>query len=270
MDTQDDQRKENLDLIISLPTDLTEDRVDALWRQVMVYKALAGPDLSEAKARRAQAEDAREKAEQDTADAARRLWERLKQEADKKLNEAEELKGEAASILRQAEEERSRARDATRQAEASRQTVLAEAKREAQELLDRARLAAQQESTDLRRQALKEIRAIMGRIETMRSATDEELETQRIFSNVTKLKAMAASRLTEPLLGDGAGLGAVESPAVDVATAHGSQLPAGNGPAPESTVSEDKRAEDAGSETVAQAKAGQPAQRREKKKPSTA
>ena len=268
MNTKDDQGKESLDLIASLPIDLTEQRVDALWRQVMVYKALAGPDLTEAKARRAQAEDAREKAEQETADAARRLWEGLKQEAEKKLNEAEQLKGEAATILRQAEEERSRARDAARQAEESRQRVLAEAKREAQELSDQARLVAQQESTDLRRQALKEIRAIMGHIETMRAATDEELETQRIFSNVTKLKAMAPSRLTEPLLGDRAGLGTVESPAVDLETAHGSQLPAGNGPFPESTISQDKRTGDAGSET--EGKAGQPAQRREKKKPSTA
>ena len=35
----------------------------------------------------------------------------------------------------------------------------------------------------------------MGRIETVRAATDEELETQRIYTNITKLKADSRSLL---------------------------------------------------------------------------
>ena len=50
---------------------------------------------------------------------------------------------------------------------------------------------------DLIRQVLKEIRAIMSRIENVRAATDEELETQRIFSGVAKIKATSASLLFE-------------------------------------------------------------------------
>ena len=42
---------DQLDLLRSLPIDDTaEDKVETLWRQVMVYKSFADSDLSEAKA----------------------------------------------------------------------------------------------------------------------------------------------------------------------------------------------------------------------------
>ena len=53
--------KDQLDLLRSLPLVESEDgKVDALWRQLMIYKSFAGNDLSEARARRAQAEATRE------------------------------------------------------------------------------------------------------------------------------------------------------------------------------------------------------------------
>ena len=190
-----EQGKERLQPSRSLsPEDATE-KVDALWRQMMVYKAFAESSLSEAKARRAQAEEAREKAEQEAAEATRSLYETMKSEADKKHSEAEALKSEAVKVLEQAETERSRAEVIAKEAEEARQRIIAAAKQKAQDIQDQARIAAQQEYTELRRQALKEIQAIMGRVETIRAATDEEHETQRIFSNIAKLKATSPSLL---------------------------------------------------------------------------
>ena len=193
-----DEEDDPQNLLRSLPIDDSPERVDALWRQIMVYKAFAEGDLSEAKARRAQAEAAREKAERETVQATRQLGERLRADAERKLDEAEKLKAEADRTLQQAEDERRRAAETTREASEARERIVAEAKQKAQEILDKARMAAQQESTELRRQALKEIKAILGRIDMIRGATDEELETQRIFSNIAKARADSSSLLLEP------------------------------------------------------------------------
>ena len=58
-----EEEKEQINLMGSLPFQEPGDRIDALWRQIMVYKAFAEGDLSESRSRRAQAETAREKAE---------------------------------------------------------------------------------------------------------------------------------------------------------------------------------------------------------------
>ena len=194
-----EEGKEQQSLRRSIPADDSSDRIEALWRQVMLYKTFSESTLADAKARRSQAEAAREKAEQEAAEATRRLCEGLKHEADDKLAEAEHLKSEAASILQQAEAEHRRARDATKEAEEARQRIVSEAKQKAQDIMDQARMAAQQECTELRRQALEEIKMILARVETIRAATDEELETQRIFSNITKLKATSLSPLGQSI-----------------------------------------------------------------------
>ena len=187
---------EKLDLLRSLPIDDSADPVDALWRQLTVYKALAENDMSEARGRRAQAESARERAEEDSIDATRRLCERMKHDAEEALAQAQSLGTEAAKIMQEAESERSRARDATREAQVSSGKIVAEAQQRAQEVLAQARARAQQDNTDLRRQALAEIRSIMTRVEALRAATEEELETQRIFSNTARIKASSASAMS--------------------------------------------------------------------------
>lgn len=172
----------------------------------MVYKAFAEGDLSESRSRRAQAETAREKAEEENVEATRHLVDGLRGEADRKNREAEGLRAEATRVLQQAEAERARAKDEVKEAARTRDRVVAEAQQKAQEILDQARASTQRECTELRRQALGEIKAVMGRVENIRAATDEELEAQRIFTNVAKLKAASTSLLSETGIGleDGA------------------------------------------------------------------
>ena len=148
---------ETLEIMQSLPVDESVEKIDALWRQIMVYKAFAEGDLSEAKAKRAQAEALREKTEQDSAEATLRMCAGIKKEAEDKIREAESLRSEAARVLGQAETERQNARTATQEAEAKRERIVAEAKRKAQDILDKSRMAAQQEGTELRRQALERV-----------------------------------------------------------------------------------------------------------------
>jgi hypothetical protein len=88
--------------------------------------------------------------------------------------------------------------DATKQAD----TILAEARTQAKEMssraeekarevVDTARATAEGQTTQLRRQALREIRSVMSHIQEMGAAATEELETQRILTNVAQMRVSA-------------------------------------------------------------------------------
>ena len=81
--------------------------------------------------------------------------------------------------------------------------MLADAAQKAHEIVDRARSEAQREGIELRRQALLEIKTILSRIEAVRAATDEELETQRIYANVAKIRAQSMSLVDPELQANG-------------------------------------------------------------------
>ena len=50
----------------------------------------------------------------------------------------------------------------------------------------------------MRRQALREIKATLARIDMIRAATDEELEAQRIFTNIVRMKANTPLSMFNP------------------------------------------------------------------------
>ena len=189
---------DQLDLLRSLPIDDTaEDKVETLWRQVMVYKSFADSDLSEAKARRAQAEMSREQAELESVNTTKKLCDRMRAEAQQELEEAARIKAETAKERQDIEAVLAQIDGRRAQAEAERDEIIADAQRKAQEVADQARATAQQETTVLRRQALKDIRTVLNRVEDMRAAVTEELETQRILTNVAKMKTSARHLLAD-------------------------------------------------------------------------
>jgi histidinol dehydrogenase len=51
---------------------------------------------------------------------------------------------------------------------------------------------AQEQTTELRRQTMREIRSVMNHVQEMGAAATEELETQRILTNVAQLKVSAS------------------------------------------------------------------------------
>ena len=98
-----DQFTNELNLLRTLPGDGGSDQVEELWNQIMLNRALDDPQISQAKARRSEAEQAREQVSLDTASAAKLLCDGMKSEATKKLEEAETARA-------QVERERSAAR----------------------------------------------------------------------------------------------------------------------------------------------------------------
>ena len=192
-----DQFTNELNLLRTLPGDGGSDQVEELWNQIMLNRALDDPQISQAKARRSEAEQAREQVSLDTASAAKLLCDGMKSEATKKLEEAETARAQVERERQQVETELGRAKETRAEAERARERMLAEAEEKAQKIVDKARTATQEEVSELKRRALEEIKGIMARVDSIRVAEEEELETQRILTNIAKLKATSTSALAE-------------------------------------------------------------------------
>lgn len=178
--------------------DVSEENVDALWRQLLVYKTFADNDVPEARARRVEAEATREQAQVEAIRSTQLMCARMKTEAELELQEANKIKEQAHVALEEAHAEIEKSKETKAQAEQERQKIIAEAQKKGQEIVDASEEIAQRETTKLRRQALSEVKSVMGRVQNMRDAADEELETQKILSNIAKLKATSRWVMTEP------------------------------------------------------------------------
>ena len=177
--------------------DSMEDKVDSLWRQLMVYKTFADSDLSEAKIRRAEAEAAREQAEMEAVRTTKLMCGRMRSDAERDLRTAEEKIASATKAREEAEVKLKKAKELRSKLDDERDQIVADAQKQAQQILEEASTTAQREAKDLRRQAFKEVKTILTRVENMRAAINEELETQRILTNVSKLKASSRRVLAE-------------------------------------------------------------------------
>ena len=192
--------KDQLELLRSYPIDdsVEHDKVDAIWRQLMVYKSYSEGDLSDAKSRRAQAEAAREQAQMEAIRTTQLLCAQMKSEAAMELQETRKHKAEAEDYKQEAQNELAKARDFLEESKNEVKAHIAEAQRKGQEIIDGANDIAQRETTELRRNAMKEIKAVLTRVETMKSTADEELETQRVLTNISKIKATSRWLLDSP------------------------------------------------------------------------
>ncbi len=219
--------KEKLEQFLSFPLDESlEEKVESLWREHMGRGSHMDADLSEAKARRAQAEATREQAELEAVRTTQALCDRMRAKAEQELKDATGLRAEAQNAHRGAEADLKAATETKEQAEREREHIISDAEKRAQDLIEQARTDAQQETTELRRQAFKEIKTILTRVETMHAAVSEELETQRILTNVAKLKTSPRRMLAESMVDvDGEGLEDLGADAGEAAKAAGAAQP---------------------------------------------
>ena len=226
-----DETKDRLDIVGSLQIDdSTEQEVESLWRQLMVYKSFSGSELAEAKAKRVVAQATRQQAEIDAVRSTKDVTDRMRHKAEEQLTESNDLMEQAARDRGQAEAELARsiesreraeaqARSAVEEAEARAsvilteagkqaeaqlsdaqtqgQTIVAQAEENGRQVVDSARAKAHQETTELKRQALQEIRSVMTHIQEMSAAASEELETQRILTNIGQIRASTKRVLAE-------------------------------------------------------------------------
>ena len=192
--------KDQLELLRSYPMDdsVEQEKVDAVWRQLMVYKSFSEGDLSDAKSRRAQAEAAREQAQMEAIRTTQLLCAKMKSESAMELQEARKFRAEAESCKEEAHAEFAKAKGFLEESKKEVKEHIADAQKKGQEIIDGANEIAQRETTELRRDALREIKAVLSRVETMKSTADEELETQRVLTNISKIKATSRWLLDSP------------------------------------------------------------------------
>ena len=103
--------------------------------------------------------------------------------AEKKLAEAEQQ-------LKQAEIIRS-------EAESYRTKAMAEAEQQAHQIREEARSAALQECEELKQHVTYEVQCILNEIDTIREAALEEMEAQRIYTDVANMKVISEDVQTQ-------------------------------------------------------------------------
>lgn len=189
---------EHLGMLRDFPlNEMGKSNVEDLWKQLLSYRSEAGTDLAEAKARRAQAEAAREQAVADAVRNTQAVCQRIRASAERDLQEAKALREEMLRAKQQAEAEIRQAEATKAQAEQEAQRTIGEARGAAQDIVSQARMAAQKEANEFRQAVLIEIKHLLTRAENMSAALSEELETQRILSSIARIGSNAEMLLAE-------------------------------------------------------------------------
>ena len=214
--------KTYLDQMNNTSLEVSHEKVESLWKQAMTHRSSSRNELADARANRAKTEMERQRMASTALDATKQACKEIIAEAERQLAMARGVEAEAAIKLNEAEKELQQSRsiradsDAYREktvadADANRQSVVAEAQHEAHRLRDEAREAALQECNELKRHVSYEVQCILGEIDTIRAAAQEEMETQRIYSEVATIQAMSSGLRSEVLAEMDAAMGKTDA-----------------------------------------------------------
>ena len=156
------------------------------WEEAVAFDLTVETHLAKAQASRGQAEVERQRVAGEILEATREVCHEIAADARKALESVRKKEVEAARKHLEAE-------TALQQAE----MVIARASQEANEILDRARAAAEKEAEEINQRASLQSRKVLVQVEMMKAAAQEEMETQRIYSQVARLKAESLESLSE-------------------------------------------------------------------------
>ena len=152
---------------------------------------MARSDLAAARASRVTAEMERQRISNEALEATREACKQLISETERQLAKAKQAEADAAIKLAEAEEEVKRAQATRSEADSYREKVIAEAQQEAQRIRDEARSSALQECEGLKRHVTYEVQSILGEVDAIRAAAQEELEAQKIYADTANIKVMS-------------------------------------------------------------------------------
>ncbi|MBT5318835.1 MAG: hypothetical protein HOL45_02935 [Chloroflexi bacterium] len=205
--------------------EMNSESLETLWRQALLIRDFARDEVDATRRRRADAEQARQQAEQDSIRATEELCEDIRAEAQHDLEDAQstlekarelQVHAEAEldvarSIKEQAESDSARTRsdaqnaasaeiEAARKmladAEVTNKNIVTDAEAKATTIIAEANAIAEADVAKLRVKATEEIQRIAVDIENARTAAEEELETQRILTDTMRIKS-ASSKVSE-------------------------------------------------------------------------
>jgi hypothetical protein len=159
------------------------------WEQAVAFGVTIENQLVKAKADRSRAEVERQRIAGEILEATKDVCEEIVADGKRALDSARWMQSEAAKNFGESQAEIEKAQVIRVDAEGYREKIMAEVDQQAQEIVSRARATVERECMELKEQAAREAQRMLGQAEVMRAAIQEELETQRIYSEAARLKA---------------------------------------------------------------------------------
>ncbi len=195
----------------SLPTDNAS--AEAAWRQALLLRELSRDDRVVARKRRAEAEAAKEYAENEAITATKQLCSELQAQARMKLQEAEDTLIDARRVKSNAEASESRvnsnitteladAKKIREDAESYSEEVQNSARVAAEALMTQTRAGADEMASRMRMETAEDIRKILTDVEVARASAEDELETQRILTETARVRAFSHGLAAENAAGE--------------------------------------------------------------------
>ena len=184
----------------SLPTDNAS--AEAAWRQALLLRELSRDERVIARKRRAEAEAAKEFAENEAITATKQLCSELQaqsrmkfQEAEDTLTEAQRVKSNADSYAERVhaniDTEHANAKKIREDAEVYSEEVQGSARVAAEALMTQTRAGADEMASRMRLSTAEDIRKILTDVEVARASAEDELETQRILTETARVRAFS-------------------------------------------------------------------------------
>ncbi len=184
----------------SLPTDNAS--AEAAWRQALLLRELSRDERVTARKRSAEAEAAKEYAENEAITATKQLCSELQAQARMKLQEAEDTLVEAERVKTNADgyvartqvnidTELANSVKIREDAETYAEEIQSGARTAAEALMTQTRAGADEMASRMRRETSEDIRKILTDVEVARASAEDELETQRILTETARVRAFS-------------------------------------------------------------------------------
>ena len=184
----------------SLPTDNAS--AEAAWRQALLLRELSRDERVVARKRRAEAEAAKEAAENEAITATKQLCSDLQAESRVKLQESEDTRIEAERVKSDADAyairvqadidtELANATKLREDADDYAEDVQNSARVAAEALMTQTRAGADEMASRMRLETAEDIRKILTDVEIARASAEDELETQRILTETARVRAFS-------------------------------------------------------------------------------
>ena len=158
------------------------------WEEAVAFDVTMENRLVRAKASRSLAERERQRIAGEILEATKEVCEEIIAEGQRAMDRARQLESQAVQKYKESQGELEQAQALRVESEGYREKIMAEVEREAKEALDRARASAEQACLELKECASLEAQRMLDQAEMMRAAVEEELETQRIYTETARLK----------------------------------------------------------------------------------
>ncbi len=173
--------------------DLAKDR----WEEAVAYDLTVETQLARAQSNRGQAEVERQRVAGEILEATREVCHEIASDARKALESAKYMEIDAHRKHMDAEAALKKAESTLSEANANAEMIVGHARQEALEIAARGRAAAEKESEEIIQRTTMQARKTLAQVEMMKAGAQEEMETQRIYTQVSRLKAESLEALSE-------------------------------------------------------------------------